>query len=495
VRLPRLSERSAGVLLHPTSLPGPGDNGDLGSRARRFADFLAGAGQRWWQMLPIGQPGYGDSPYSALSAFAGSPSLISLERLVEDGLLTGAPSSREAALDSAFAAFRRREGREREAFAAYCEANAEWLDDFALYWALKRAHRLVQWTRWPAEYRDRQPAALEEARRRLHDDIELCRFEQYRFDGDWRVLRQHCEHRGIGLIGDIPIFVAHDSADVWQHRELFHVDEQGEPTVISGVPPDYFSATGQRWGNPLYRWPRLRETGYHWWIERFRAALGRFHAIRLDHFIGFSRYWEIPVAEPTAVNGRWVPGPGWPFFKALHAALGELPLIAENLGVVTPAVERLRRKLGAPGLRILQFAFGTDPQAPLFLPHAYRRNTAAYTGTHDNDTTVGWFKDEGGHSRTSAQVEKERQAVLRYLGVRDGSEIHWDMIRVLYASVANLVLVPAQDLLGLDSQARMNRPGIATGNWRWRLDERALTPALARRLHDLTLTYGRLTRT
>jgi len=495
VRLPRLSERSAGVLLHPTSLPGPGDNGDLGSRARRFADFLAEAGQRWWQMLPIGQPGYGDSPYSALSAFAGAPSLISLERLAEDGLLASAPAGREAALQAAFAAFRRREGREREAFATYCEANREWLDDFSLYWALKRAHKQVQWTRWPAEYRDRKPAALEQARGRLADDVELCRFEQYRFDGDWRALRQHCEHRGIGLIGDIPIFVAHDSADVWQHRELFHLDVEGEPTVISGVPPDYFSATGQRWGNPLYRWPVLRETGYHWWVERFRAALGRFHAIRLDHFIGFSRYWEIPASEPTAVNGRWVPGPGWPFFRALHAALGELPLIAENLGAVTPAVERLRRKLGAPGLRILQFAFGTDPQAPLFQPHAYRRNTAAYTGTHDNDTTVGWFNDPGDASRSPAQVDRERQAALRYLGAPDGREIHWAMIRALYASVANLVLVPLQDLLGLGSEARMNRPGIATGNWRWRLDERALTSALARRLHELTLTYGRSTQT
>ena len=492
MRLPRLSERSAGLLLHPTSLPGPGENGDLGSRARRFADFLAQAGQRWWQMLPLGQPGYGDSPYSALSAFAGTPALISLERLAEDGLLTGAPS-RELALQQAFAAFRRREGREREEFALYCEANREWLDDFALYWAIKRSQRLVQWTRWPAELRDRRPGALEEARRHLRDDLELCRFEQYRFDGDWRALRLYCEQRGIGLIGDVPIFVAHDSADVWQHRELFHLDDRGEPTVIAGVPPDYFSATGQRWGNPLYNWPRLRETGFHWWVERFRAALARFHAIRLDHFIGFVRYWEIPAGEPTAVNGRWMPGPGWPLFQAVHAALGELPLVAENLGAVTPAVERLRRKLRAPGLRILQFAFGTDPQAPLFAPHAYRRNTVAYTGTHDNDTTVGWFNDAGGDSRSPAQVEKERRAALRYLGASDGGEIHWHMIRALYASVANLVLVPAQDVLGLGSESRMNRPGIATGNWRWRLAEGALTPALAERLHELVQTYGRST--
>jgi 4-alpha-glucanotransferase len=481
------------VLLHPTSLPGPGANGELGSRARRFADFLASAGQRWWQMLPLGPPGYGDSPYSALSAQAGSPWLISLERLAEDGLIEDPGAEpREAALRRACAAFRARHGRQREELAVYCEANRAWLDDFALFWALKRAHGGVQWTLWPAPYRDRQPAALEEARRRLSEDIELFRFEQFRFDADWRALRLHCAQRGVGLIGDIPIFVAHDSADVWQHRELFHLDEQGHPTVIAGVPPDYFSATGQRWGNPLYDWPRLREAGYRWWIERFRAALSRFDVIRLDHFIGFTRYWEIPAGEATAVNGQWVPGPGLHFFQTLHAALGELPLIAENLGVVTPAVERLRRDLRAPGIRILQFGFGTDPQAPLFRPHAYHRRTVAYTGTHDNDTAVGWFNDPGDANRSVAQVEQERQAVLRYLGIADGREIHWAMIRALYASVANLVLVPVQDLLGLGSEARMNRPGVALGNWRWRLEDGALTPALADRLRGLAETYERL---
>jgi 4-alpha-glucanotransferase len=494
VRLPRLSDRSAGILLHPTSLPGTGAKGELGRWTRRFADFLADAGQRWWQMLPLGPPGYGDSPYSALSAFAGSPALISVERLIEEGLVDARPpASREATLRMAFENFRRRSGRERDELAAYCEGNRDWLDDFALFWAIKRAQGLVQWTRWPAPLRDRQPGALEEARARLADDIDLCRFEQYRFDADWRALRQHCQLRGVALIGDLPIFVAHDSADVWQHRELFHLDEHGEPTVIAGVPPDYFSATGQRWGNPLYRWPVMANTGFHWWIERFRAALDRFDAIRLDHFIGFSRYWEIPADEPTAVNGRWVPGPGLPFFRAVRKALGEFPLIAENLGAVTPAVEQLRRQLNAPGIRILQFAFGTDPQAPLFLPHAYRRNTAVYTGTHDNDTVVGWFNDPGGsESRSVAQVERERQAALRYLGAQDGREIHWEMIRALYASVANLVLVPMQDVLGLGNEARMNRPGVALGNWTWRLDERAPLPALARRLHDLAATYQRL---
>jgi 4-alpha-glucanotransferase len=491
VRLPRLGERSAGILLHPTSLPGPGENGDLGSRARRFADFLAEAGQRWWQMLPLGPPGYGDSPYSALSAFAGNPALISLERLREDGLVDRV-GPQEETLRAALAGLRRREGRGLEAFAAYCESQRDWLEDFALFWALKRAHGLVQWTRWPAPYRDRHPEALAEARRRLADELELCRFEQFCFDEDWRSLRRHCAHRGVGLIGDLPIFVAHDSADVWQHRDLFFLDEAGEPTVVAGVPPDYFSATGQRWGNPLYNWPRLRETGYRWWVDRFRAALARFDVVRLDHFIGFSRYWEIPAGEPTAMHGRWVPGPGWRLFRAIQTALGEVPLIAENLGVVTPAVERLRRKLGAPGLRILQFAFGTDPQAPLFLPHAYRRNTVVYTGTHDNDTTVGWFNDPGDGTRSRAQIEEEQRAALRYLGIEDGREIHWAMIRAVHASVAKLALVPAQDLLGLGSEARMNRPGTASGNWRWRLTEGALTPALAERLRGLTCTYERL---
>jgi 4-alpha-glucanotransferase len=467
-------------------------------------DFLAAAGQRWWQMLPVGPPGYGGSPYSALSAFAGAEELISRERLAEDGLVPRADTAmaRLELVRAARTAFRDRGGPGREAFDAFCEANREWLDDFALFRALKRAHGEVQWTRWPPPLRDRQPAALEAARRRLAEEVDLHRFEQFRFDDDWAALRRHCERRGIGLIGDIPIFVAHDSADVWQHRELFHLDETGEPTVVAGVPPDYFSTTGQRWGNPLYNWPRLRQSGYHWWIERFRAALARFDAVRLDHFIGFVRYWQIPATEPTAASGQWVPGPGARLFLAVRAALGELPLIAENLGVVTPAVERLRRRLELPGIRVLQFAFGSDSQASQFLPHNYLRRTVAYTGTHDNETTVGWFCDPGSadHGRSPEQTERERRAALKYLAIEGAGsvaqaarEIHWAMIRSLYASVANLAMVPMQDLLGLGSQARMNYPGRAEGNWTWRMDEGALTPALAARLSEMTGTYGRTT--
>jgi 4-alpha-glucanotransferase len=491
VRLPRLNERGAGVLLHPTSLPGPGPAGDIGIGARHFVDFLASAGQRWWQMLPVGPPGFGGSPYSALSAFAGSEELIATEALKEGGEGAG---SRAQATRAAHAVHRARRGPGGEAFAAFCDAHRSWLEDYALFRTLKRANGGVQWTRWPRPLRDRDSAALEEARRTFADEIDLRRFEQFRFEEDWAALRRHAERRGVALIGDIPIFVAHDSADVWQHRELFHLDASGEPTVVSGVPPDYFSNTGQRWGNPLYDWDRLRATGYRWWVDRFQATLARFDAIRLDHFIGFVRYWEVPAADATAAGGRWMKGPGIHLFLAVRRALGELPLIAENLGEVTPAVEALRRRLGLPGLRVLQFAFGTDPQAAQFLPHNYRRRTVAYTGTHDNDTTVGWFTDPGSkdQGRSPEQAEKERQAVMHYLGLERGDEIHWAMIEAVQASVANLAVVPAQDLLGLGSAARSNRPGQAEGNWTWRLPEGSLTPAIAARLRDLATTFGRL---
>jgi 4-alpha-glucanotransferase len=495
VSVPTLSERRCGILLHPTSLPGPGDAGELGSAARRFVDFLVEAGQSWWQMLPVGPTGYGNSPYSALSAFAGNPALVSLERLRDDELIGDdqVRAPREQAMRAAFDNLRRRPSRDRDAFEAFREASRAWLDDFTLYRAIKRAHREVQWTLWDPELRDRRPDALGRARRDLADEMAFYAFEQHRFHLDWLALRADCHARGVGLIGDLPIFVAHDSADVWQHRELFHLDQSGNPTVIAGVPPDYFSATGQRWGNPLYRWPRLRQTGYRWWLDRFRLTLSRFDAVRLDHFIGFQRYWEIPASEPTAQNGRWMKGPGADFFNHLQEALGTLPLIAEDLGAVTPAVTRLRRQFGLPGIRLLQFAFGTDPQAPLFLPHNYKRHEVVYTGTHDNDTTVGWFQDRGGPGtgRSPEQAETERRAVLLYTGARDEKEIHWDMIRTLYMSVANLAVVPLQDVLGLGTEARMNRPGVALGNWGWRFADGALTTPTARRLAELAQAYGR----
>ncbi len=499
-RLPKLDDRSSGVLLHPTSLADGPENGDLGPEAWRFVDFLADAGQAWWQMLPVGPPGYGGSPYSAQSAFAGSPMLVSLERLAQDGLLPSVDPTRprEPQLRAAFSGFERGARREitRADFDAFCAGARAWLDDFALYRALKRAHDEVQWTRWPAPLRDREPTALAEARRTFADEIAYARFAQWRFWADFTALRDHAHARGVGLIGDIPIFAAHDSADVWQHRELFTLDETtGEPSLVAGVPPDYFSETGQRWGNPLYRWDRLQQHGFGWWVDRFRALLSAFDAVRIDHFIGFSRYWEIPGEERTAIKGHFRPGPGAAFFDAVLAALGELPLIAEDLGVVTPDVKALRDRYHLPGMKVLQFAFASSTGDSDFLPHNYARRSVVYTGTHDNDTTVGWFFDRGGPMRGPEQTERERRAVLRYLGLRADDEppdIHWRLIRLALASVANVAITPAQDLLGLGSEARMNRPGTDRDNWRFRLAPGALTADVAARLRDLTETYARV---
>ncbi|HMF40628.1 MAG TPA: 4-alpha-glucanotransferase [Polyangia bacterium] len=501
-RLPKLSDRTSGVLLHPTSLPGGGENGDLGAEARAFVDFLADAGQSWWQMLPVGPTGYANSPYSAQSAFAGNPALIDTERLIADGYLSekDRPLARAEQLTNAFLAHVNGGGRPRD-FQAFVKEARPWLEDFAVYRAIKRLHGEAQWTLWPAPLRDRDPAALRRFRAEHPREIDFVRFVQWRFARDWQALRAHAHARGIGLIGDIPIFMAHDSADVWKQRALYHLDRAGEATLISGVPPDYFSETGQRWGNPLYRWDRMRKNGYAWWIERFRATLAGFDAIRLDHFIGFSRYWAIPGGEPTAVNGKWRRGPGAHFFKAVRRALRaeRLPLIAEDLGVVTAEVRALRDTFGLPGIKVLQFAFGTDPNAPDFLPHNYPRNAVAYTGTHDNDTTAGWFHDPGSGTRSAEQTEKERRVALGYLGHESSEatgaaarEIHWQMIRMILMSVANVAIVPAQDLLGLGSEARMNRPGTDRGNWAFRLAADALSPAIANRLRGLCTTYDRV---
>jgi 4-alpha-glucanotransferase len=498
-RLPKLSDRTSGVLLHPTSLPGGPEGGQLDAEARGFVEFLAAGGQSWWQMLPVGPTGYANSPYSAQSAFAGNPALVAVDRLVEDGLLTAADRGKrhDEALRAAFAAFRQGGGRNRD-FRSFTTGAAAWLDDFALYRAIKRAHGETQWTLWPGPLRDRDPRALAQARATFADEIAFVRFVQWRFARDWRTLREYAHARGICLIGDIPIFMAHDSADVWKKRDLYHLERSGEAALIAGVPPDYFSETGQRWGNPLYRWDRMRRTGYAWWIERFRATLAAFDAVRLDHFIGFCRYWAIPGHQPTAVNGRWRRGPGAHFFKAVRRALrGDvLPLIAEDLGVVTPEVKALRDEFGLPGIKILQFAFGTDPNAADFLPHNYARNAVVYTGTHDNDTTAGWFHDPGSGTRTAEQTEKERRTVLAYLGLDDAGaaarDVHWQMIRAILMSVANVAIIPAQDLLGLGSESRMNRPGTDRGNWAFRLVPGALSPAIADRLRSLCLTYDRV---
>ena len=486
-------ERASGVLLHPTSLPGAHGCGDLGPQAHAFAQWLQGAGQRYWQMLPVGPLGYGNSPYSALSAFAGNPLLISLDRLADEGLLprsalSGAPplapgrtdyaaarAWREQCLRIAFGAFAKRTS-DHPPYQIFCAGSAGWLEDFALYSAIKRARRELPWTAWEPDLRARDPAALDRARQALRGEIDQQRFEQFLFARHWQALRDASALLGVRLIGDLPIFVAHDSADVWAHRELFFLDPQGQPTVIAGVPPDYFSATGQRWGNPLYRWD---EATLRWWLQRFAAMLARFDAVRLDHFIGFTRYWEIPAGEPTAQNGRWRPGPGARLFERL----GPAPLIAEDLGAVTPEVTALRDQFGFPGIKLLQFAFGTDPQSPTFLPYHYPRNSVAYTGTHDNDTTVGWFGKLG---------NPERAATLSYLGT-EGREIHWEMLRAVWTSVANLAIAPMQDLLGLGSEARMNTPGTAQDNWEWRLS--AMPGAeVQERLRALTATCGRSAR-
>jgi 4-alpha-glucanotransferase len=506
----QLSERASGVLLHPTSLPGPWGCGDLGPSAHAFAGFLAAAGQRLWQMLPVGPSGYGNSPYSALSAFAGNPLLISLDALVEDDLLepprpltnsgrvdyAATAALRERALRAAFARWsgegpRRR--RERDRFEAFRGAHRAWLGDWALYRAIKKRQREASWLRWPRELRLREPRAIARARRDLRDDIRFHEFEQFLFDSQWRKLKADCAALGVGLIGDLPLFVAHDSADVWAHRELFQLDAEGELAAQAGVPPDYFSADGQLWGNPLYRWGRMKRDGYSFWVNRLGLLLERFDAIRLDHFIGFVRYWEIPAGATSAKGGRFRKGPGEELFAAVRSALGELPLIAEDLGRVTAQVTALRDRLGLPGIAVLQFAFGTDPQGPTFLPHNYLRRTIAYTGTHDNDTSVGWYREQRGGTRSLAQTERERRAAREYLN-SDGEEIHWDMIRGVHASVAEQAIVPMQDLLGLGSEARMNHPGTLAGNWEWRLRPGQPSARIARRLAHLTALYGRSAR-
>ena len=502
--------RSSGILLHPTSLPGAHGVGDLGPAAHCFADFLRDSGQRIWQVLPLGPTGYGDSPYQCFSAFAGNPLLISLEKLVERGYLDTAElqdrpafPSREVdfgaviawkmpLLRKAFRAFARSSPSEQDAFAGFCQKHASWLDEFVLFMALKEAHDNVAWTSWSPELALRDPEAMRHARAELHDEIECHKFLQFEFERQWCDLKEHCARNGIRIMGDLPIYVAMDSADVWANRGLFELDEAGQPRVVSGVPPDYFSATGQLWGNPIYKWEAHARTGYAWWIARLRRSLEMLDMIRLDHFRGFEAYYEIPAGELTAVNGTWVKGPGESLFEALQGAFGQLPIVAENLGVITPEVEALRQRCGFPGMAILQFAFGNDPQAPDFKPHNYSHHLVAYTGTHDNDTVVGWWTSKAGDgsTRTSADVEKEMEYARRYLNT-DGHAINWVMIRTLMASVADTVLFPLQDVLGVGSTGRMNLPGTASGNWRWRFGEEELTPAMHDRLKLLAETYER----
>lgn len=503
--------RSSGILLHPTSLPGRLGIGDLGAEAYRFVDFLARGGQRLWQVLPLGPTGYGDSPYQCFSAFAGNPLLISLEKLVEEGTLSaadleGAPAFPDHEVDygrviefkppllrkASHNFSRAASGADRDQYRLFCEQNASWLPDYALFMAVKEAHGGAVWSRWGPDIAARQPAAMASWNEKLPAEIEAHKYGQFEFFRQWAALKQYARDRGVRIMGDISIYVAHDSADVWMHRELFHLDAGGNPSLVAGVPPDYFSATGQLWGNPLYCWELMAQSGYRWWVERLRAALAVLDTVRLDHFRGFEAYWEVPASETTAVNGRWVKGPGAALFEAAREALGELPIVAENLGLITPEVETLRKRLGFPGMSVLQFAFAGDHEGAEFRPHNYPRELVAYTGTHDNDTTVGWWTSTGvgDSTRSPEKVQREREFARKYLDT-DGREINWVFIRALLASVADTVLFPLQDVMGLGSEARMNLPARPGGNWRWRFTPAMLTDQMADRLKELTWLYDR----
>ncbi|MEK6285436.1 MAG: 4-alpha-glucanotransferase [Acidobacteriota bacterium] len=502
--------RASGILLHPTSLPGRFGIGDLGGEAYAFVDFLAASGQSLWQILPLGPTGYGDSPYQCFSAFAGNTLLISPQRLAQAGLLSEedlnvAPrfSSRrvdfgrvieykKALLENAFDNFKRvTDTGLRAEFLEFCREAHWWLEDYALFRALKDAHGGVAWTEWAPQFAARDAAALASARETLRDRVDAEKFNQFLFFRQWLSLKAYCHERGVSIIGDAPIFVACDSADVWTHPELFKLDKERRPTVVAGVPPDYFSRTGQLWGNPIYDWDAMCATGFRWWVDRLRATLQTVDILRIDHFRGFAACWEVPGEDKTAERGRWVEVPGRKLFTTLRNTFGELPIIAEDLGVITPDVEALRDDFGFPGMRVLQFAFRADSKT-IDLPHNYIRNCVVYTGTHDNDTTVGWFKSRAGagSTRTADEIQRERAYCLRYLNT-DGHEIHWDLIRTAWASVANTAVTPLQDVLGLGSRARMNLPASEQGNWQWRYRAGALTRKLGNRLGELTELYGR----
>ena len=492
--------RSSGVLLHPTSLPGPFGIGDLGPAAARWVDALARAGQAWWQVLPVGPTGYGDSPYQSPSTFAGNTGLLSPELLERDGLVTAAevaacelPAGPVAYED---ATARKRDllgwawerfladGRAelRREFDAFRTAERGWLDDFALFTAIKAAHGLRPWWEWPAPLAIRNATALAAAAEELVGEIEAARFGQFLFARQWGALKEYAAARRVRLIGDLPIYVAHDSADVWAHPELFQMDPARNPTVVAGVPPDYFNPTdGQLWGNPLYDWDAHRRTGFAWWTARLRAALRLFDLVRLDHFRGLAAYWAVPFGSRTAAGGRWVEAPGAELLAALRANLGDLPIIAEDLGVITPDVDALRTGFGLPGMRILQFAFGGAIE-PRFRPHRFCPDAVVYTGTHDNDTTRGWYE---------GLTADERAAFERYAPDAAADPV-WVLIRLAWASVAERAVVPAQDLLELGSAARMNTPGLAVGNWRWRADDTATGGVWVDRLRALTTVYERL---
>jgi len=500
--------RSSGILLHPSSLPGRFGIGEIGQGAELWLESLDRMGQKLWQVLPLGPTGYGNSPYQSPSSFAGNPLFISFDSLVRDGLVTPSdlkmvPEFRDnhvdydAVIEVRMAFLKnaaRRFTRQCEvsplllrAFESFCTREQDWLDDFALYTALRIEHGLKAWNEWPRDLALRQPEAIAEAIAALEEEIEEVKVLQFFFHRQWNKLRLKARELGISIIGDIPIFAAHDSADVWANRELFHLDGAGNPTVVAGVPPDYFAATGQRWGNPLYDWPKHLQTNFAWWKARLKKVLSLVDLVRIDHFRGFAAYWEIPASEETAINGRWVPSPGDELFTALRAEMGEVPVIAEDLGIITPDVVELRDRHGFPGMKVMQFAFGADSLAEEYIPENYPMECVAYTGTHDNDTVLGLFRSEAGGdtTRTQEMVEAERRTILNYTKT-DGRELNWDYIHHVWQSKAQLALCPLQDVLGLGSEARMNTPGKMGDFWAWRFEWHQLNYLVEERLRKET---------
>jgi len=493
--------RASGILLHPTSLPGRFGIGDLGQHAYDFVNFLEETQQTLWQILPLGPTGHGNSPYMSYSAMAGNPMLLSLEKVQAEGLLhvdeltpTQVFPVDKVAYDevSVFKLSLLRKAAERfkgvasdetkAAFSQFRVDQASWLEDYALFMALKDSNSGVPWSEWDDAVAGRNPEALNRARVDLATDIFFHEYMQFEFYQQWGAIKQYANERGIQIVGDMPIYVAHDSADVWAYPEKFMLDPQTRnPSQMAGVPPDYFSETGQLWGNPTYNWEVIKADGFNWWLQRIQSLLAFVDLIRIDHFRGFEAFWAVPAGQDTAMNGEWVKAPGVEFFQKVEAELGQLPFLAEDLGLIDEAVEELRDRFDFPGMKILQFAFGSDHLNP-YLPYNIDRNSLIYTGTHDNDTTVGWFEQASDY---------EKQRLASYIGAFDPISVHWSMIRMAMRSIANQAIVPLQDVFGLGSKARMNTPGVGEGNWGWRYSAVMLTPALKTRLKEMTEIYGR----
>lgn len=497
-----MKKRGSGILLHITSLPSPYGIGDLDSGAYRFVDFLAQAKQCYWQILALNpiDPAYGNSPYHSISAFAFNTLLINPDLMIEEGLLhkrdvepmphfplnrvdynSVIPYKRKL-LNKALTRFKKR-GKNDE-YKKFCIENSFWLDDFALFVTLKAHFKGQVWSEWPSQIRDRQPEALQSLKNELHDKIEEEKILQYIIYKQWLLLKHHCHQKRIHIIGDMPIYMDYDSVDLWTHPELFKLDHRKRPYAVAGVPPDYFSDTGQLWGNPLYRWDVLKESKYDWWMQRMEHNLKLYDIVRIDHFRGFVGYWEVPATEKTAINGKWIEAPAGDFFQHLNKRFHSPPIIAEDLGTITPDVREVMRQFAYPGMKVLLFAFGEDDSMHPYLPHTYEKNCVVYSGTHDNNTVRGWFEKE-------AKLE-DKKRVFRYIG-REISEreIHWEFIKLAMMSVANTVVFPMQDVLGLGAEARMNRPATSEGNWEWRLLPEQLTSSFAEKLSEITEISGR----